>query len=357
MSALAVVAIGATAQSTKQLAASKANDYGVVYTLPKTAVDVTIEAQITVRQPGEFYKYAKKYLNIDNPITAPSVTADIVSATVTTHGVADQEQRYLVTLKGGYAPYLVVGDDNLPLAINTERTYRPVAVALPQAKKAEPTPLETDAARQVITEEMLQSNSSAKRAELAAQQIYNLRQSRTDLITGQADVMPPDGQAMKIVMDNINAQEQALMAMFVGTTSISTDVRTFTYMPDGDVADYVIARISAVNGITGSNDLSGFPVYMSMTETERGELPLTDKGTPLPFPKGGVAYCIPGKARIDITSQGRTLASSEVELSQLGVVYGMNPASFTDRKAPIYLIFNPATGAIATTGPATVAAQ
>jgi hypothetical protein len=51
------------------------------------------------------------------------------------------------------------------------------------------------------------------------------------------------------------------------------------------------------------------------------------------------------------------LASSEVELSQLGVVYGMNPASFTDRKAPIYLIFNPATGAIATTGPATVAAQ
>lgn len=130
MSALAVVAIGATAQSTKQLAASKANDYGVVYTLPKTAVDVTIEAQITVRQPGEFYKYAKKYLNIDNPITAPSVTADIVSATVTTHGVADQEQRYLVTLKGGYAPYLVVGDDNLPLAINTERTYQPAAVAL-----------------------------------------------------------------------------------------------------------------------------------------------------------------------------------------------------------------------------------
>ena len=78
---------------------------------------------------------------------------------------------------------------------------------------------------------MLQSQSSAKRAELAAQRIYELRQSRNDLITGQADQMPPDGEAMKLVMDQIAAQEAALTAMFIGTEQRETDVQTITYRP------------------------------------------------------------------------------------------------------------------------------
>ena len=37
---------------------------------------------------------------------------------------------------------------------------------------------------------------------------------------------------------------------------------------------------------------------------------------------------------------------------QFGVVYGLAPNAFTDRKAPIFVIFDPATGAIVTQGPA-----
>ena len=58
-----------TAQTTQRLTATKANEYALVYSLPVTRLNVTIEAEITVKKPGEFYKYAKKYLNIDNPIT------------------------------------------------------------------------------------------------------------------------------------------------------------------------------------------------------------------------------------------------------------------------------------------------
>lgn len=342
----------ATAQQAQRITATKANEYGITYTLPVTAVDITIEAEFTREEPGEFYKYALKYLNIDNPISEPSLSASVKSVTISTHGVPDPEKRYLVTLKSSQAPYMILGEGNIPLAINTESVFEAETPAIPEARQAGPTPLETQAARQVITQEMLQSHSSAKRAELAAEQIYALRQSRTDLITGQAEQMPPDGAAMKLVMDNIEAQEQALMAMFAGTKSTYTEVRTFTIVPQGGINNQIIARISATAGITDPNDLSGFPVYLSIKELTRGEMPVNDKGETLPFPKGGIAYTIPGQAQVTVTAMGKELARKDVDLAQSGIVYGMAPSCFTDKKAPVYLLFNPATGAAAEVGPA-----
>ena len=49
-----------TAQTTQKFTATKANDYGLVYSLPVTVLDITIEAERVVKKPGEFYKYAKK---------------------------------------------------------------------------------------------------------------------------------------------------------------------------------------------------------------------------------------------------------------------------------------------------------
>lgn len=340
------------AQNTRRLTAAKANDYGIIYSLPNTIVDITLEAEITEYLPGEFYLYAKKYLNIDNPIITPSRSVKLLSATINTHGVANPDQSYLVTLRSGAAPFVDLTTDNIPLSLNIDASI-PQAPEIPTAKAATPTPLETDAARQVITEEMLLSHSSAKRAELAAAQIYALRQSRTDLITGQSDQMPPDGKAMELIMNTIDAQEAALVAMFVGTTSTRTQVVTIPFTPvDANISNSIIARLSAQNGIVDPADLSGSPVYMSLKIDSRGELPTNEKGETLPFPKGGVAYCIPGTATISISWDGTKYADSKVKLAQLGIVYGMAPATFTDRKTPAYMKWDPATGALLETGPA-----
>lgn len=350
-SALAL-SLAANAQQAQKLSASKANDYGLVYSLPTTALDVTIEAELTVRKPGEFAKYAAKYLNINNPILTPSSAVTVKSAVVNAVGIANAEEQYLISLKGGQSPFILISDENIPLAINTESVYTVEPLPVPTAQAAAPTPLETPAAQQVITQEMLQSHSSAKRAELAAEQIYALRQSRTEIITGQAEQMPPDGAAMQLVLDNINAQEQALLAMFIGTESVSTQVRTFRIVPEGDISNQVIARISVKNGIVEPTDLSGAPVYFSLSVTEQGELPVGEKGEVLPFPKGGVAYCIPGKATCSLRYDGKVIDSQEFEMAQFGVVYGMDPKGFSDKKEPLFLQFNPVTGAAAAVGPA-----
>ncbi len=340
------------AQSTRTLSATKANEYGVVYTLPTTVLDITVETETTEKQPGEFYKYAKKYLNIDNPIAVPSISTSVKSVTVTERGIADESRRYNMQLKGGFAPYVIVNNENIPLSINTQELYQADDVELPVAQKALPTPLQTEAARQVISEDMLRSRSVAKRAELAAAQIYALRQSRTDLITGQSEKMPPDGKSMQIVMDNIEAQEAALMAMFVGTTKTWTDVQTISFTPTEDVRNKIIARISATEGIVDADDLSGAPMTITVKITERGRMPENEKGAVIPFPKNGVAYCIPGKADVKIDFDGKSFYNERLPFAQFGVDYGMDPSAFTNKKSPVAIKLNSATGALMETVPA-----
>lgn len=352
-SMVAVVAAGA--QTTQKFSASKANDFGLVYSLPTTVLDITIEAEHVVKEPGEFYLYAKKYLNIDNPITKKSETWSVKSVNVNARGVANNSERYLMQFKTGYMPFLIMDDANLPLAINTENVMLAEAPTLPTPVAPTPTPLQTSAAQQVITAEMLQSQSIAKRAELAAQRIYELRQSRSDLITGQADQMPPDGKAMQIVIDEIAAQEAALTAMFVGTTQTETTVNTITYTPGDDVSRAVIARVSAINGVVDASDLSGDPITLSLRVTERGKMPVNEKGVAKEFPKGGVAYAIPGTASLCVSFRNQTMWEGSFDASQYGIVFGLDPKIFTDKKAPAYLILNPVTGAIRELGTITVA--
>lgn len=344
--ALAAAALTANAQTTQRLTASKLNEFGLIYALPVTVLDVTVEAKRTVKTPGEFFRYAKKYLGID-PITEPSDTWNVESVTVTPRGVADEEERYLVQLKGGATPFMLLDENDFPLTINSDDYTAPDSPQLPVAQKAEPTILQTPAAQQAVTEEMLRSTSSAKRAELAAAKIYELRQSRNDIISGNADQMPADGAAMKLALDNIERQEAALTAMFAGTEQVSTAVRTYSVKPTGEESERVVAgRVSVTEGPVDADNLSGVPVYIDIEVTERGTLPRNEKGEEKKFPKGGLAYRIPGSAAVKATVGGQTMYRGNLEVAQYGIVFGLDPSLFTDKKAPAYVIFDASTGAI-----------
>ncbi len=343
-----------SAQTTQKLSATKANDYGLIYNLPATSLKVTVEAQRTVKTPGEFYPYSKKYLSID-PISTPSESWTLKSAVITPEGVADPEgESYLIQFKGGATPFMIVDANSFPITINDEEYTLPAPPALPMPVAAEPTVLERPESAQALTQEMVQSRSTVKRAELAANKIYELRQSRNEIISGQADQMPGDGKAMQLALDNLTGQEQVLTAMFTGTEKQSTEVASFDWLvnlPEGtDQQRIIIARLSQVEGLVAPDDLSGEPIYLDIKVKNRGQLPATEKGEAKRFPKGGLAYCIPGEAAVSIVYQGRTVATANVAVAQLGVVFGLDPAQFTDKKAPAYVRFNPVNGSIVEIG-------
>ncbi|KAI4367809.1 hypothetical protein C825_000006 [Parabacteroides sp. ASF519] len=72
----------------------------------------------------------------------------------------------------------------------------------------------TDAS--VFSEELLMAGSTARQAEVAAKQIYRIRESRLNILTGDADNLPPDGEAMKLVIQQLEEQEKALTNLFTG---------------------------------------------------------------------------------------------------------------------------------------------
>lgn len=356
MAALAaLVATGAAAQKTQKLSAGKSNDFGLVYNLPLTSVKVVVEAERSVKKPGEFYRYSRKYLNLD-PITEQSETWTLKSVVVFAEGVPDTEESYLVQFKSGSTPFMTVDRNSFPISLNDDGYQLPELPALPKARAAEPTILETPAAAHAMTQEMIQSQSSAKRAEVGANKIYELRQSRNDIISGQADQMPSDGQAMKIALDNIAVQESALTAMFTGTDQRSTEVGAYNWLfdiPEEDESTrVVIARLSQTGGLVDADDLSGEPIYLDVKVTSRGELPANDKGDAKSFPKGGLAYRIPGEASVAVVYEGRTIARTTLKVAQLGYVFGLDPAMFSDKKAPAYVHFDPTTGEVIEIGTA-----
>ncbi len=344
--------LGLHGQSSQRLTAGKATEYGLIYSLPFTVADIYLQAEITEEEPGEFHNYARRHLGVTEAITQPSAKAVLTGAVISTRGVADPDEQWLAQFKNGSSPFIVLNTDNVPLGINTDIIPEQQQTEVPEASDAAPTPLETDAAQQAVTQEMARSSSTSKRAELAAQRIFELREMRSDILSGQADNMPSDGAAMQLVLDNLSAQEAALTAMFTGTRRTRTVVGKVTFTPDSIDTERVIARLSAIEGIIDSDNLAGAPVTLSYTILEKGELPVNDKGEIKSFPRGGVAYRIPGKARLSVEYGGTTVAETEIDVAQLGVVFGLNPALFTDKREPSKAIFDPATGALIELSPA-----
>ena len=334
----------AFAQETQKLTASKLTDYGIVYTLPKTHFNIEVEAVGTIKKAGPYYRYAEKYLGVKNPITEDSQTWEINDVSLSAYGVPDKDNEWVMKFKAGSAPYLVLDEAGIPLAINTDAETE--VVERKHNKMADKSVLDGTDYSSAFTEDMIASESLMKRAETTAAKIFELRESRNDLVSGNADQMPPDGASLKLMLEELNRQEQALTAMFVGTTQTETKVVRFDYVPTKDVTNEVAFRVSDVNGIVDKNDLSGDPVYITVKTTLKGELPVDEKGKEKEIPKGAVMYTIPGRANVSLTYAGKTIANEQLEVAQFGVQFGLDPKIFVDKKQPAFVIFHPESGSI-----------
>ncbi len=340
-----------SAQVTTTLSASKANDYGLTYSLPNTGLRITLAAEGVTRVPGEFYNYATQYLGTEagrRAIVKPSQTWTLTEAKVTTEGVPQpNDEKYLVTFKAGSPVEMLLNEQGFPLALGNklEAVETPAAAApAPAAKTTKPT--NSNAALRAVTEDMVASTSLSKRAALAAQQIMELRRSRQDYLTGQADQMP-DGAALQLILRTIDEQEEALTAMFIGTETHQSSQIQLNYLPEAvDLENHVIARLSNSAGFVDADDLSGAPIYLNLQVVERGQMPKNKKGETKKRPKGGLVYRIPGSASVAISFNNKEYTRSSFPMAQLGVTYALEASLFSDRKNPASVTFNPTTGGI-----------
>ena len=112
------------AQKTIRVNAIKANNYGVVYTLPKSSFEITLMVKKTNYRRGDFYTYAQPYLGISNPITENRINYTLTEITVENKGIANQEESFMVEFKDkSFEPYLTLREDGIIVAVNSEGDY------------------------------------------------------------------------------------------------------------------------------------------------------------------------------------------------------------------------------------------
>ena len=276
--------------------AVKANDFGITYSLPKTALVVGAEVTKVTCKAGPYYQYADKYLSIKDVVTEDNVYYELSDVTLENRGLPDEEQTYIVSFKAGtVAPYAYLTEDGLLCTINAP--YEPEQKETEEERIRKKRKTATPNAS-VLSEELLMAGSTAKQAEVAAKQIYRIRESRLNILTGDADNLPPDGEAMKIVIQQLEEQEEALTALFVLTATERA--------PELDPK-----------------------------EAEKKEKSLK-----------GIIYNVPGKADVEVYSPKKDYFKGSVQVTQFGTHEGLAPVMFEDKKAPVKVYFYPETGAI-----------
>ena len=314
---------------------------GAVYFLPMTSIKVTIQIEKTTYTPGDFCKYADRYLRIKDISPNPSTSYRITTIRQEPIAVADTTKRYAVKFDAKTAATNVsLSDEGILLAINADPRVQKVSpqfVAAPRATSINP--------RQFMSEEILAAGSTAKMAELTAQDIYEIRESRNLLVRGQADNMPKDGEQLRLMLNQLDLQDRTLTSLFVGTTVKDTTEHTLMITPVKPVIQHILFRFSQKLGLVDQDNLAGVPYYINienlMTVPEPEPVDPKKKNKQM----AGIYVNIPGKLRSTISDANQTLLTTEMPAGQFGNVELLSGALFNKRYTT-HLWLNPISGAV-----------
>jgi len=344
-----LLAVNSLTAQTKviKMSATKSTDYGVTYFLPKTVLTIQVNYTKTTKKAGQYARYAKTYLGVEEQsvVFEDQIFYTLNTVNVGSRGIIDKNASYLVEFKSKTtSPFVFLTEDGLICTINAD--YIPEPANNKTASTRVSSTLSTPSSHSVYTEEFLLAGSDTKKAEVAAKRIYKLRESRNDLITGEADNAPRDGEGMKILLTNLEAQEKALVELFLGTTSVESLDAEFEIEPLSDIEKEVLFRFSKFMGIVDVEDLSGSPVYINVKDLQIAEAqeivdPKRKAKEPL-----SIVYNIPGKAEVEVFYGINSMYRNTFQIVQFGIKQILAPSLFDDKKAPVKIYFYPETGAI-----------
>lgn len=310
---LLLMTAGANAQTEVSSYQPGITEDGVTYCLPKTTLKVKIIATKSVYKPGDFCMYAEKYLRLTNIPSESQTTWKIKSVMVYPESDPDKSKMYSIKLKKKtVAPQVALTKDGILLAIHTNAPVEKPEPTDPQDSIVKPLN-----PRDYMSEDILAAGSTAKMAELVAQDIYNIRESRNDLTRGKADTMPTDGEQLRLMLKHLDDQEVALTQLFKGTTTTSTQVFTLMVKPAGELKKHILFRFSKRLGAVANNDLAGAPVYIDITDLKTVDepVPVTKKKKEK---ENGVYYNVPGKGSVRIYTPEKELYKGTESFSQFG---------------------------------------
>ena len=304
----------------------------LVYALPKTVINLEVEAVRENFHAGPYAKYARKYLGIDVR-QADGQSSHLNSVKLSAVTEADQSSRYTIvpgkslpaflslTAQGLISTGNGLSGDNMAWQFAEDGKGDFSGKGISSNFTSETTTLyrSVNGASQGIRQEMIVEKTSEDKAKEAAEMIFKLRKMRVQIVTGDTDATY-SGEAMAAVLEELKRLEQEYFTLFAGYSDFSTQKTTFAVIPESgfDTARYIAFRVSDSEGLVDADDISGKPYVLEIVP-EPVSAPATEASAKGGSAKGNSAkYRIPAICSVRLKDGMEVLLQTRVPVYQMG---------------------------------------
>jgi hypothetical protein len=326
---------------------------GVIYSLPETGIRVYIKATRERFVNGPFYLYAPKMLGIENAPSASSDRWNMDEMRIEAFSEPDPDQVHKAL--GQAAQLVSLTESGILAGINTTIQVKESGILTQQflTKNLDNQVKFTDLSiwsyfpqsDSTKSFKMVSGNIEQKAAE-AAETIFNLRNSRFNLLTNANDEPLPDGKSFEVMAEELGKMEENYLSLFIGKSSKQTYNFSFEYIPGSKtMKGEVFFRFSEDRGVLPKSDLSGRPIVIEVNKFEdlaTKQSALSSSENP-EAGKSGIFYRMPGMAEIRILDGSTQLVGARTPIAQFGTTAPI-PENLLDGNYK--LEFYPNTGAI-----------
>lgn len=312
--------------------------HSFVYSLPKTELCFEIEVETQSEKPGVFYQYSQRYLATNKVVTEEKTAVRVLNIQMKQLAIPDPSRRYAVEIQSKQFNPIIVNEKGILCGVNTA-----IPALSSSSKEKGFIPLELRNSNEIpallpLTQEYMMAGSIAKMAEGAAIQIYNIRMSRLNLLSGEVDIMP-DGEALKLMLTELDKKEKELTELFVGTINKTVKIYTVYFTPDFAVSNDILFRLSALRGVVSNDDLSGSPYYITVKPEQISTKAQDPKAK---VEETGLYTVLPANTEITVTDGVNTLYQQSVQIPQLGKLVTLPVSVLQNSKVKITV--DPMTG-------------
>lgn len=332
---LSVIIFNVKAQKRKN--PSEVNS-SVVYILPKTVIDLDLLAKKTIFKSGPFGQYAEKYLGIKNVQRSNSQKWTIAKMSFSEHAEIDASKSFeLVSNKNYISNMISLTKEGFIKGFNLKNTeskhiyshqeynglediktnqYGSFCVdrILNFTKDTIYKVVETDSTfvRVPVLETKVSSKTMEEKAAEAAHQIFKLRKRRFKILTANYEILPPDGKAYAVIVEELKILEEKYMSLFVGKTYTQYKKFKFSYTPKQGVSSGVFFKFSSYKGAMPASSAVGEPIRINIKATN------IKTNVKNGNPGKSVFYRIPVQANVLVFKGEKIFLNHTYLISQLG---------------------------------------
>lgn len=356
---------------------------GIVYNLPQTMVYVKLEVNKIIKTEGPYSEFTEKYLGSLNDVVDQTNTSwSISKINIFSSPITDSSNTFIVyNTKGiSYLPiklsrggflisynsngieYNEANDDYFGnnLNSNTKENFSFSVVSSDKNYKIVYDTLYSEQIKDSVVHKIatlkpnIVQKSNEEQAKELADKINILRDDRAALLVGEGDNDNlPDGDALKLMLLEIDKLEASYLSMFVGKIDTIKYTYTFSYLPSkNDInKNIVLFKFTKNSGVLPFDNIYGTPVSMQIFSDNytnsinlfnaQQEKLIKENNKEL---NSGLFYRVPQKTKIIIKQKDQIIGQDDIYINQLGTVESLPKDLFGNEKLKIE--FYPELGSI-----------